>query len=69
MKEIGSAVDDVWAQLGSFGRYTVINYALLLVPCYLYGMYGSVYNFEAMDINYRYVTYRNNMWIKLIQHV
>ncbi|XP_022126190.2 solute carrier family 22 member 5 [Pieris rapae] len=53
MKEVGSAVDEVWAQLGSFGRYTRIHYALLLVPCYLYGMYGSVYNFEAMDINYR----------------
>ncbi|CAK1542336.1 unnamed protein product [Leptosia nina] len=52
-KPVGSALDQVWAHLGTFGKYTVINYAFLLVPCYLYGMYGSVYNFEAMDINYR----------------
>ncbi|CAG4934734.1 unnamed protein product [Colias eurytheme] len=49
----GSALDEVWRKLGPFGKYTVVNYALLLIPCYLYGMYGSVYNFEAMDINYR----------------
>lgn len=48
-------LDTILEQLGPFGRYNIVNYALLLFPIYLAGMYGSVFVFEASDINYRYV--------------
>lgn len=47
-------LDAILKQLGPFGRYNVLNYILLLFPCFLAGMYGSVFVFEASDINYRY---------------
>lgn len=46
-------LDAVLKQLGPFGKYNIINYALYLFPCFLAGMYGSVFVFEATDINYR----------------
>ena len=46
-------LDAILAQLGPFGKYNIVNYAFLLFPIYLAGMYGSVYVFEAPDINYR----------------
>ncbi|CAF4956220.1 unnamed protein product [Pieris macdunnoughi] len=64
----GSNLDEVWRILGPFGKYTVVNYAFLLFPCYLAGIYGSVFNFEAMDINYRCAIpeceYENSTWIE-----
>ncbi|CAK1542335.1 unnamed protein product [Leptosia nina] len=64
----GSNLDDVWRQLGTFGKYTVLNYVYLLFPCYLAGIYGSVFNFEAMDINYRCeipeCEQANNSWLE-----
>lgn len=50
-KDIG--LDAVLRELGSFGKYNILNFALLLFPVYLAGMYGSVYVFEAPDISYR----------------
>ncbi|CAH2049543.1 unnamed protein product, partial [Iphiclides podalirius] len=55
-KDIGGEtidLDAILQQLGPFGRYNVVNYALLLFPIYLAGMYGSVFVFEAPDLNYR----------------
>ncbi|KAG6446075.1 hypothetical protein O3G_MSEX004238 [Manduca sexta] len=46
-------LDAILKQLGPFGRYNVLNYMMLLFPCFLAGMYGSVFVFEASDINYR----------------
>nr|XP_021201096.2 organic cation transporter protein [Helicoverpa armigera] len=46
-------LDAILKELGSFGKYNIINYAFFLFPCFLAGMYGSVYVFEASDINYR----------------
>ncbi|XP_041980413.1 organic cation transporter protein-like isoform X3 [Aricia agestis] len=46
-------LDDILQKLGPFGRYNIVNYALLLFPIYLAGMYGSVFVFEAPDISYR----------------
>ncbi|XP_072938450.1 organic cation transporter protein-like [Epargyreus clarus] len=46
-------IDSIFKELGPFGRYNVVNYALLLFPCYLAALYGSVFNFEALDISYR----------------
>lgn len=48
-------LDAILKQLGPFGKYNVVNYILLLYPCFLAGMYGSVFVFEASDIDYRYV--------------
>ncbi|XP_072938414.1 organic cation transporter protein-like [Epargyreus clarus] len=50
-KEVG--LDEVLKKLGPFGRYTVFNYAFVLVPVFLAGFFGSAYNFEALDIKYR----------------
>lgn len=47
------SLDAILKELGPFGRYNIFNYALLLIPCYLAGMYGSVFVFEALDIDYR----------------
>ncbi|KAI5651511.1 sugar transporter domain-containing protein [Phthorimaea operculella] len=52
-KDAAVGLDHILKQLGPFGKYNVVNYALLLFPIYLAGMYGSVYVFEASDINYR----------------
>lgn len=46
-------LDSILHQLGAFGKYNIVNYALLLFPIYLAGMYGSVFVFEAPDIDYR----------------
>ncbi|CAK1542337.1 unnamed protein product [Leptosia nina] len=46
-------LDAILEEIGPFGKYNVINYAFLLFPIYLAGMYGSVYVFEASDIHYR----------------
>ncbi|KAJ0175267.1 hypothetical protein K1T71_009408 [Dendrolimus kikuchii] len=46
-------LDVILKQLGPFGKYNVVNYVLLLFPCFLAGMYGQVFVFEASDINYR----------------
>lgn len=46
-------LDAILKELGPFGKYNVINYALFLFPCFLAGMYGSVFVFEAADIDYR----------------
>jgi hypothetical protein len=46
-------LDAILAQLGAFGRYNIINYAFLLFPVYLAGIFGSIYVFEAPDISYR----------------
>ncbi|KAM3961651.1 organic cation transporter protein [Aphomia sociella] len=46
-------LDAILADLGAFGKYNIVNYAFLLFPVYLAGMYGSVYIFEAPDLNYR----------------
>ncbi|CAG9790806.1 unnamed protein product [Diatraea saccharalis] len=46
-------LDPILAELGAFGRYNIVNYAFLLFPVYLAGIYGSIYVFEAPDINYR----------------
>lgn len=48
-------LDSILKQLGAFGKYNILNYALLLYPIFLAGMYGSVYVFEAPDISYRSV--------------
>lgn len=48
-------LDSILQQLGAFGKYNIVNYALLLFPIYLAGMYGSVFVFEAPDIDYRWV--------------
>ncbi|XP_063830241.1 organic cation transporter protein-like [Ostrinia nubilalis] len=49
----GLELDAILAQLGPFGRYNLVNYAFLLFPVYLAGIFGSIYVFEAPDINYR----------------
>ncbi|XP_075979428.1 organic cation transporter protein-like [Anticarsia gemmatalis] len=46
-------LDAILKELGPFGTYNIVNYALLLFPCFLAGMYGSVFVFEAADIDYR----------------
>lgn len=46
-------LDIILQQLGPFGKYNIVNYALLLFPVYLAGMYGSVFVFEAADVDYR----------------
>lgn len=46
-------LDSILRQLGPFGKYNIINYALLLFPVFLAGMYGSVFVFEAADVGYR----------------
>ncbi|XP_013174146.1 PREDICTED: organic cation transporter protein-like [Papilio xuthus] len=46
-------LDSILKQLGAFGKYNIVNYALLLFPIFLAGMYGSVFVFEAPDITYR----------------
>ncbi|XP_013173810.1 PREDICTED: organic cation transporter protein-like [Papilio xuthus] len=46
-------LDVILKQLGPFGKYNIVNYALLLFPIYLAGMYSSIYVFEASDIDYR----------------
>ncbi|XP_052758448.1 organic cation transporter protein-like [Galleria mellonella] len=46
-------LDAILTELGSFGRYNLVNYAFLLFPVFLAGIYGSVYVFEAPDISYR----------------
>lgn len=56
-------LDTILEQLGAFGRYNIVNYALLLFPIYLAGMYGSIFVFEASDINYRYVQHIFNKHI------
>lgn len=55
MSKVESIVDldAIIQQLGPFGKYNVINYILLLFPCFLAGMYGQVFVFEATNINYR----------------
>lgn len=58
-RDTSVGLDKILEQLGPFGRYNIVNYALLLFPIYLAGMYGSVFVFEASDINYRYVQYNN----------
>ncbi|XP_049871409.1 organic cation transporter protein-like [Pectinophora gossypiella] len=52
-KDTAIALDSILEQLGPFGRYNIVNYALLLFPIFLAGMFGSVYVFEAPDIGYR----------------
>ncbi|KAI5651507.1 major facilitator superfamily domain-containing protein [Phthorimaea operculella] len=47
------SVDDILHILGPFGRFNILNFALILFPVFLAGMYSSVYNFESMDLNYR----------------
>ncbi|XP_026727663.1 organic cation transporter protein-like [Trichoplusia ni] len=46
-------LDAILNELGPFGKYNIINFALYLFPCFLAGMYGSVFIFEASDIGYR----------------
>ncbi|KAI8434011.1 hypothetical protein MSG28_012162 [Choristoneura fumiferana] len=46
-------LDVILKQLGAFGKFNIINYGLMLIPIFLAGMYGSVFVFEATDINYR----------------
>ncbi|RVE44804.1 hypothetical protein evm_010556 [Chilo suppressalis] len=46
-------LDSILEELGAFGRYNIVNYAFLLFPVYLAGIFGSIYVFEAPDINYR----------------
>nr|XP_034833220.1 solute carrier family 22 member 6-B-like [Maniola hyperantus] len=46
-------MDEVIKELGPFGKYNIVNYALLLFPCYLAAMQASGFNFEALDITYR----------------
>lgn len=50
-KDVG--LDAILKELGYFGKYNIVNYALLLFPVFLAGMFGSVFVFEASDINYR----------------
>ncbi|XP_034833128.1 organic cation transporter protein-like [Maniola hyperantus] len=62
-------LDAILQELGYFGKYNIVNYALLLFPVYLAGMFGSVYVFEATDINYRCnITncegVNNNTWLE-----
>ncbi|XP_047996361.1 organic cation transporter protein-like [Leguminivora glycinivorella] len=52
-KETAIDLDRILKQLGPFGKYNIVNYALLLFPIYLAGMFGSVFVFEATDISYR----------------
>ncbi|KAL4711037.1 hypothetical protein ACJJTC_018002 [Scirpophaga incertulas] len=47
------ALDCVLSELGAFGKYNIVNYAFLLFPVFLAGIYGSVYVFEAPDLSYR----------------
>lgn len=47
-------VDDILKILGPFGRFNVYSYSLILLPIFLAGSYASVYNFETMDLKYRY---------------
>ncbi|CAF4956208.1 unnamed protein product [Pieris macdunnoughi] len=46
-------LDVILEEIGPFGRYNIINYAFLLFPIFLAGMYSPVYVFEAPDIGYR----------------
>ncbi|XP_073960314.1 organic cation transporter protein-like [Choristoneura fumiferana] len=46
-------LDAILKKLGPFGKFNIVNYALLLFPILLAGMYGSVFVFEAPDISYR----------------
>lgn len=46
-------VDDILQVLGPFGRFNIFNFIWILFPVFLAGMYSSVYNFEAMDLDYR----------------
>lgn len=46
-------LDAILQQLGPFGKFNIVNYALLLFPIYLAGMFGSVFVFEAPDLSYR----------------
>lgn len=48
-------LDVILQQLGAFGKYNIVNYALLLFPVFLAGMYGQVFVFEAPDVDYRLV--------------
>ncbi|CAG9130231.1 unnamed protein product [Plutella xylostella] len=47
------SLDTILLHLGPFGKFNIVNYALLLFPIYLAGMYGSVFVFEAPDLSYR----------------
>lgn len=47
------SLDVILQQLGAFGKYNIVNYALILFPIYLAGIYGSIYVFEAPEIDYR----------------
>ncbi|XP_026749956.2 organic cation transporter protein-like [Galleria mellonella] len=47
------SLDLILEELGDFGKYNILNYAFLLFPVFLAGMYGFVYVFEAPDISYR----------------
>lgn len=49
----GVKLDRILEQLGTFGRYNLRNYALLILPIYLSGFYGSGFVFEGPDIEYR----------------
>lgn len=49
----GVELDAILARLGPFGKYNIVNYAFLLFPVYLAGIFGSIYVFEAPDLNYR----------------
>ncbi|XP_045775639.1 organic cation transporter protein-like [Maniola jurtina] len=51
--ETSIGMDEVIKELGPFGKYNIVNYALLLFPCYLAAMQASGFNFEALDITYR----------------
>ncbi|CAH2232581.1 organic cation transporter protein-like [Pararge aegeria] len=62
-------LDAALRELGYFGKYNIVNYALLLFPVYLAGMYGSAFVFEASDIHYRCNIpecegYNNNTWLE-----
>ncbi|XP_011564028.3 organic cation transporter protein [Plutella xylostella] len=46
-------VDDILKMMGPFGRFNVLIFFLILLPVGMAGMYSSVYNFEAIDIDYR----------------
>ncbi|CAG5059236.1 unnamed protein product [Parnassius apollo] len=52
-KDAEVSVDDILEILGPFGKFNIYNYMLILFPVFLSGVYSSVYNFEAMDVQYR----------------
>lgn len=58
-KEAGLDLDAVLVELGSFGRYQIRTYCLILLPIVLSGAYNGQYIFAAGETPYRYGVLKN----------